>query len=70
VQTYLAHLSLAGIADPATRTRLQAIPTGLTLSPEDVAQLVAAGEQEVRLSTDLARFRESLTPVTTALTGH
>lgn len=70
VQTYLAHLSLAGIADPATRTRLQAIPTGLTLSPEDVAQLVAAGEQEVRLSSDLARFRESLTPVTTALTGH
>jgi NTE family protein len=60
VQSYFIHLSLAGVADQATRERLQKIPTGLTLKPEDVAALVAAGEQQVRDSTTLAEFRDNL----------
>jgi NTE family protein len=60
VQSYLVHLSLSGIADAATRQRLQAIPTGLNLSPEDVRLLVEAGEGQVRDSSNLAQFRSSL----------
>jgi NTE family protein len=60
VQSYFVHLSLAGITDEAERRRLQAIPTGLTIDPGDVAQLVAAGEEQVRSSPDLAAFRDSI----------
>jgi len=62
VQSYLVHLSLAGVADAATREKLQAIPTGLHLSSEDVGLLVEAGEHQVHDSSDLARFRASLGP--------
>jgi NTE family protein len=60
VQSYFAHLSLAGVADDAERQKLQKIPTGLSLDPADVAQLVAAGEKQVKNSADLAAFRDSL----------
>jgi NTE family protein len=60
VQVFLAHLSLGGIADKAERERLAKIPTGLTIDPQDVAQLVAAGEEQVRQSPELAAFRDSL----------
>ena len=60
VQSFFAHLSLAGVADAAERERLQKIPTGLSLEPADVTQLVAAGEKQVRNSEDLAAFRDSL----------
>jgi NTE family protein len=60
VQVFLAHLSLAGIEDKAERERLGKIPTGLTIDPQDVAQLVAAGEEQVRQSPELAAFRDSL----------
>jgi hypothetical protein len=60
VQSYLVHLSLAGIADAPTRQKLQAIPTGLDLSQEDVRLLVAAGEGQVRNSAELAQFRAGL----------
>ena len=60
VQSFFVHLSLAGIASEAERKKLQAIPTGLTIDPEDIALLVAAGEQQVRQSSGLAAFRDSL----------
>ncbi len=60
VQSYLVHLSLAGVTDAATREKLQAIPTGLHLSSEDVGLLVDAGQSQVRDSADLARFRAGL----------
>jgi NTE family protein len=60
VQSTFVHLSLAGIADEAQRKRLQAIPTGLTIDPADVALLVAAGEEQVRSSAGLAAFRDSI----------
>ena len=61
VKSYVVHLSLAGVADADTRKRLQAIPTGLDVKPEDIALLVQAGEQQVRESTSLAQFRAGLT---------
>jgi len=60
VESYFAHLSLAGVADAAERERLQHISTGLSLEPADVAQLVAAGEKQVKASPQLAAFRDSL----------
>jgi hypothetical protein len=60
VQSYLVHLSLAGIPDAATRRRLQTIPTGLHLSQEDVRLLVDAGQGQVRDSSELAQFRAGL----------
>jgi NTE family protein len=60
VESYFVHLSLAGIADDAERTRLQQIPTGLTIDPADIALLAAAGEQQVKSSSVLAAFRDSL----------
>jgi NTE family protein len=61
VQVFFAHLSLSGITDKDERERLAKIPTGLTIDPADVAQLVAAGEAQVKQSPDLAKFRDSLT---------
>jgi NTE family protein len=64
VESYVVHLSLAGITDAESRKRLQAIPTGLDLEPEDVRRLVQAGVDQVRESTGLAEFRASLTHMT------
>ncbi|HET7084828.1 MAG TPA: patatin-like phospholipase family protein [Rhizomicrobium sp.] len=63
VQVFFAHLSLGGITDKEERERLAKIPTGLTIDAADVAQLVAAGEAQVKQSPDLAAFRDSLLPV-------
>jgi len=55
VEGYLVHLSLSGIADEATRKRLQSIPTGLTIADEDVDALIAAGESQIKASAEIAR---------------
>jgi NTE family protein len=60
VETFFAHLSLAGIKDDSQRKRLEQIPTGLTIDAEDVSLLVAAGEEQVKQSPELAAFRDSL----------
>jgi NTE family protein len=60
VESYFVHLSLAGIADPAERARLEKIPTGLTIDAADTARLVLAGEEQVKSSPELASFRDSL----------
>lgn len=70
VESYLVHLSLSDISDPAIRSRLQAIPTGLTISAADKDALIAAGEREVRDSAVLAQFRVSLMPQRNALRDH
>lgn len=54
VAGYFVHLSLSGIGDPAVRERLQRIPTGLTISDEDIDALVAAGEAQVKASPAIA----------------
>lgn len=60
VQSYFAHLSLAGVSDPAERQRLQQIPTGLTIDKPDVDRLVVAGQTEVMESPDIRAFRDGL----------
>jgi NTE family protein len=60
VEGYFVHLSLADIADPAVRERLQLIPTGLTIPDEDVDTLISMGETLVRDSQVLDEFRRSL----------
>ena len=60
VQSYFVHLSLAEIADPTERQKLQGIPTGLTLEPENVQLLEAAGEKLVLTSPELIAFRNGL----------
>jgi NTE family protein len=60
VKTYFVHLSLAEIADPAERQRLQSIPTGLSLEPENAQLLEAAGQKLVLTSPELIAFRNGL----------
>ncbi len=60
VESYFIHLSLDGVSDEAERTRLQAIPTGLTIDPADIALLVSAGEEQVKQSATLVDFRNHI----------
>ncbi len=53
VKGYVVHISLAGVADPEVRKRLQAIPTGLTIDDADVDALVAWGEKLVLDDKDI-----------------
>lgn len=53
VRGKLIHVSLAGVADPQERERLQAIRTGLTIPDRDVDALVASGEKQVRDNPEL-----------------
>ncbi len=50
----LVHLSLADVADPTARARLQTIPTGLTIPKEDVDLLVGSGERIVQQDPAIA----------------
>ncbi len=60
VQSYFAHLSLAGVGDKAEREYLQRIPTGLTIDKPDVDRLVNAGATEVMQSREIQAFRDGL----------
>lgn len=53
----LIHISLAAMPEGPEKAALLAIPTGLTLRPQDVDMLVAAGEAAV---TGSARLRDFL----------
>jgi NTE family protein len=61
VKVTFVHLSLADIANPAIRTRLQDIPTGLTIPDEDVDLLENAGQEEVFDAPEIRQFAASLT---------
>lgn len=52
----LLRISLSDHPDEAERQRLQAIPTGLTIPPDAVGQLVRAGEAMARDDEELRRF--------------
>jgi NTE family protein len=60
VESYFAHLSLAGVPDEAERRRLEKIPTGLTIDRPDIESLIRAGEEQVKASPVLASFRDNL----------
>ena len=56
VEGLLVHLALSDIGDAATRARLQAIPTGLTIPREGVDTLVSFGERLARENAAIARL--------------
>ena len=56
VSPHFAHVSLGDLADGDGRSRLAAIPTGLTISDEDVDALVAAGRDAVLCDNEMRRF--------------
>jgi NTE family protein len=60
VEARFVHLSLRSVADPQLRNRLLAIPTGLTLSPEDADALIAAGRDALLKSPDIKALIDSL----------
>lgn len=60
VPVYFAHLSISGIRDEGVRTRLQKIPTSLTLAEADIELLVTSGERAVATSPVLAAFKRDL----------
>ncbi|HYZ32108.1 MAG TPA: hypothetical protein VE684_07480, partial [Crenalkalicoccus sp.] len=59
VASALIHISLVGLPETPERARLLAIPTGLSLSREDVDLLIAAGEGAVTGSATLRDFLDS-----------
>ncbi len=62
VEGLLLHVALADYPEEATRRRLQAIPTGLTIAPAFVDALVAAGERMVTEDAALRRFLAETVP--------
>jgi NTE family protein len=60
VEGYLLHFSLSSISDDGVRMRLQSIPTGLTISDEDVDALIQAGESQVKSSPVIDSLVKSL----------
>ena len=56
VNAHFAHVSLADLADGEQRTKLAAIPTGLTIADDDVDALIAAGHDAVLCDPDMRRF--------------
>ena len=56
ITPHFARVSLADLADGETRTKLAAIPTGLTIADEDVDALVAAGHDAVLCDRDMRKF--------------
>jgi NTE family protein len=65
----LVHISLAAMPDSAEKSQLLAIPTGLSLQPHDVDQLVAAGEAAVTGSVPLREFFADYPPRPTQAPG-
>jgi NTE family protein len=59
VTPHFVHLSLGDLAEGEMRTRLAAIPTGLTISNEDVDALIVAGRTAVLCDQDMRRFLET-----------
>ena len=60
VTPHFAHVSLADLAEDESRSKLAAIPTGLTIADSDVDALIAAGHDAVLCDADMRRFLESL----------
>ena len=62
VQGELVHISLTEMPDSPEKRDLLAIPTGLTLQPQDVDRLIAAGQSAVTTSEPLHRFLADYPP--------
>lgn len=60
VTPHFAHVSLADLADDESRTKLAAIPTGLTIANEDVDALIQAGHDAILCDRDMRKFFAAL----------
>ncbi|MBL8779493.1 MAG: patatin-like phospholipase family protein [Alphaproteobacteria bacterium] len=60
IDDHFVHLSLSDIADDEGRSALAAIPTGLTISDEQVDALIAAGYDAALCDGDMRDFFKSL----------
>lgn len=60
IDDHFVHLSLSDIADDEGRSALAAIPTGLTISDEQVEALIAAGYDAALCDGDMRDFFKSL----------
>ena len=63
IDDHFVHLSLSDIADDEGRSALAAIPTGLTISDEQVDALIAAGYDAALCDGDMRDFFKSLPSV-------
>jgi NTE family protein len=59
-QTYWIEVDLRRIADRVLRDRLRAVPTGFTVPPGDVADLIAVGRQLLADDRDYRRLLQDL----------
>jgi len=62
VQGHLVAVSLRDLPDPEMRARLEAVPTGFSLSPEQVDELVDAGRRLLRENPEFKALLQSLKP--------
>jgi NTE family protein len=62
VESGLIRISLAELPDDATREQLQAIPTTLTLTRQQVDTLIGAGQTAVTTSPELRQFLRDYPP--------
>jgi hypothetical protein len=60
VTPHFAHVSLADLADDENRSKLAAIPTGLTIADEDVDALIQAGHDAILCDRDMRTFFAAL----------
>lgn len=60
VQGHLVVVSLRDLPDPELRSRLQAVPTGFSLTPEQVDELVDAGRRLLRENPEFQALLQSL----------
>lgn len=60
VQGHLVVVSLSDLKDPQLRTTLEAVPTGFSLTPEQVDGLIAAGGRLLRENPEFQALLQSL----------
>lgn len=66
VKSDFVHLSLRNVKDESVRERLEAIPTGLTVSDDDLKLLIEAGRNAVLGSAEIKALLDSDAPATAA----
>ena len=62
MQGHLVGVSLRDLTDTELRSRLEAVPTGFSLSPEQVDELVDAGRRLLRDNPEFKALLQALKP--------
>jgi len=64
VESIFVHLSLSDVTDESVRERLEAIPTGLTVSEDDLKLLIESGRHAVMNSAEVKAMLDVAAPKT------